>query len=131
MNIRLNALVILMVLLPVHPLVAQTVQTVIESQNLDEAFERVEKGVEGLKVLSERVKTAPESERGALAFRLDQRSIRLMDDIAKLARQIATLPDEDPERQGMMERSRADIARELHNGYLIPERAREIYGYDG
>ena len=110
MNIRLNALVILMVLLPVHPLVAQTVQTVIESQNLDEAFERVEKGVEGLKVLSERVKTAPESERGALAFRLDQRSIRLMDDIAKLARQIATLPDEDPERQGMMERSRADIA---------------------
>jgi len=38
MNIRLNALFILMVLLPAHPLVAQTVQTVIESQNLDEAF---------------------------------------------------------------------------------------------
>jgi small conductance mechanosensitive channel len=106
MNIRLYALVVLMVLLPAHPLVAQTI---IESQNLDEAFERVETGVGGLKVLSERVKTAPVSEQGALAFRLDQRSIRLMDDIAKLARQIATLPDEDPERQGMMERLRADI----------------------
>ncbi|MFC1579076.1 mechanosensitive ion channel family protein [Pseudomonadota bacterium] len=97
----------LLALLPAHPLVAQTVT---ESQSLDDAFQRVEKGVDGLKVLSERVKAAPVSEQGALAFRLDQRSIRLMDDIAKLARQIATLPDEDPERQAMMKRLRADIA---------------------
>ena len=27
-------------------------------------------------------------------------------------------------------RSRADIERDLRNGYLTPERAREIYGYD-
>lgn len=107
MNIRLNALFILMVLLPAHSLLAQTVT---ESQDLDEAFERVEKGVAGLKVLAERVKTAAVSEQEALAFRLDQRSIRLMDDIAKLARQIASLPDEDPERQVMMKRSRAEIA---------------------
>ncbi len=107
MNLSRHALVILLVLLPALPLVAQTVT---ESQDLDEAFERVEKGVAGLKVLVERVKTAAVSEQEALAFRLDQRSIRLMDDIAKLARQIASLPDEDPERQVMMKRSRAEIA---------------------
>ena len=107
MNIRLNALVFLLVLLPPHSLIAQTVT---ESQNLDQAFERVEKRVDGLKVLSDRVETAPVSERGALAFRLDQRSIRLMDDFAKLALQIEALPAEDPARQPLMERSRADIA---------------------
>ena len=107
MNIRLHALVFLLVLLPPHSLIAQTVT---ESQNLDEAFERVEKGVAELKVLSDRVETAPVSERGALAFRLDQRSIRLMDDFAKLALQIEALPAEDPARQPLMERSRADIA---------------------
>jgi small conductance mechanosensitive channel len=109
MNVRALAFfsLFLLVLLPVHSLVAQTVT---ETQDLNEAFERVEKGVAGLEVLVERVKTAAVSEQEALAFRLDQRSIRLMDDIAKLARQIASLPDEDPERQIMMERSRAEIA---------------------
>jgi small conductance mechanosensitive channel len=109
MNVRSLAFLslFLLVLLPVQPLVAETVT---ESQNLDEAFQRVEKGVDGLKLLSDRLETAPVSEQGALAFRLDQRSIRLMDDIAKLARQIAALPEEDPERQATMKRLRADIA---------------------
>jgi small conductance mechanosensitive channel len=107
MNIRFHALIFLLVLLPAYPLAAETVT---ELQDLDEAFERVEKGVDGLRVLAERINTAAVSEQGALAFRLDQRSIRLMDDIAKLARQIASLPDEDPERQVMMKRSRAEIA---------------------
>jgi small conductance mechanosensitive channel len=100
---------ILLVLLPAHTLVAHA-QTVTESQNLDEAIQRIEKTVEGLRLSSKQLETAPESELSALAFRLDQRSIRLMDAIAKLARQVATLPEEDPERRAIMKRMRADLA---------------------
>jgi len=105
---RLILSLILLVLLPAHTLVAQA-QTVTESQNLDEAIQRIEKTVEGLRLSSKQLETAPESELSALAFRLDQRSIRLMDAIAKLARQVATLPEEDPERQTIMKRMRADL----------------------
>jgi small conductance mechanosensitive channel len=106
---RLILSLILLVLLPAHTLVAQA-QTVTESQNLDEAIQRIEKTVEGLRLSSKQLETAPESELSALAFRLDQRSIRLMDAIAKLARQVATLPEEDPERRAIMKRMRADLA---------------------
>jgi len=109
-NIRPLAILcvsLLVALLPVHPLVAETVS---ESPDVDDAFQGIRKSLDGLKVLSERLKAAPESEQGALAFRLDQRSIRLVDDISKLARQISALPAEDPERQDIMDRMRAGIA---------------------
>jgi len=105
-QLAILSLFLLMTFLPAHPLVAETVT---DSQNVDDAFQRIEKSLDGLKVLSERLKTASESEQGALAFRLDQRSIRLVDDIAKLARQISVLPAEDTERQAMMERMRAGL----------------------
>ena len=110
MNIRPLAILcvsLLVALLPVHPLVAETVS---ESPDVDDAFQGIGKSLDGLQVLSERLKATPESEQGALAFRLDQRSIRLVDDISKLARQISALPVEDPERQDMMDRIRVDIA---------------------
>jgi len=109
MNIRSLAFLslLLLALLPAHPLVAQTVT---ESQNLDEAIQGIEKTIEGLKLSSKRLETAAESEQSALAFRLDQRSIRLMDAVAKLVRQVSTLPEEDPERQAIMKRIRADLA---------------------
>ena len=109
MNVRalVFLFLFLLVLLPAQSLVAQTVT---ESPDLDVALERIEKGVGAIKVLSERVKAAPESEQGTLAFRVDQRSIRVMDDITKLARLIASLPDDDPEREAMTKRLLADIA---------------------
>ena len=110
MNIRPLAILcvsLLVALLPVHPLVAETVS---ESPDVNDAFQGIRKSLDGLQVLSERLKAAPESEQGALAFRLDQRSIRLVDDISKLARQISALPAEDPERQDIMDRMRAGIA---------------------
>jgi len=109
-NIRPLAILcvsLLVALLPVHPLVAETVS---ESPDVNDAFQGIRKSLDGLQVLSERLKAAPESEQGALAFRLDQRSIRLVDDISKLARQISALPAEDPERQDIMDRMRAGIA---------------------
>ncbi len=99
----------LLVSLSAHTPVAQA-QTVTESQNLDDAIQRIEKTVEGLRLSSKQLETAPESELSALAFRLDQRSIRLMDAVAKLARQVSTLPEEDPERRAIMKRMRADLA---------------------
>ena len=110
MNIRPLAILcvsLLVALLPVHPLVAETVS---ESPDVNDAFQGIRKSLDGLQVLSERLKAAPESEQGALAFRLDQRSIRLVDDISKLARQISALPAEDPKRQDIMDRMRAGIA---------------------
>ena len=98
---------VLLAFLPPQPLFAQTVT---ETQDLDEALERIEKSVGAIKVLSERAKAAPESDQETLAFRLDQRSIRLMDDITKLARLIASLPDDDPEREAMTKRLLADIS---------------------
>jgi small conductance mechanosensitive channel len=109
-NIRPLAILcvsLLVALLPVHPLVAETVS---ESPDVNDAFQGIRKSLDGLQVLSERLKAAPESEQGALAFRLDQRSIRLVDDISKLARQISALPAEDPKRQDIMDRMRAGIA---------------------
>jgi len=109
MNIRSLALLclVLPLMFPARVLIAQTVT---ESQNLEDAFQSIEKRVEEVRVLSERLKTAPAPEQGALAFRLDQRSIRLMDAIAKLARQVSTLPEGDPEREAIMKRMRADLA---------------------
>ena len=98
---------VLLAFLPPQPLFAQTVT---ETQDLDEALERIEKSVGAIKVLSERAKAAPESDQETLAFRLDQRSIRLMDDITKLARLIASLPDDEPEREAMTKRMLADIS---------------------
>jgi small conductance mechanosensitive channel len=85
-------------------------QEAVSSEQLSESILRVEGSIAKLRQLAEQTGNKSGTDREELEFRLDQRTIRLMDGVAKLTRNVASLPAEDPDRLVLEKRLRADLA---------------------
>jgi len=87
-------------------------QTASESEGVDlEALILdLDQGISELATLSAQVDNVAEMDREALLFRRDERSFSLLMDMDKLARHIAELPADDPQRAAVEQRLRSDLA---------------------
>ena len=85
-------------------------QETISSAELGESILSIEGNIERLKVLAEQTRKESGVDREELEFRLDQRTIRLMGKVARLASRLSSLPAEDPDRLKLEKRLRADLA---------------------
>ena len=89
---------------------ATTAQETPSSVDLGDSILRIESGIERLRLLAEQTSKESGTVREELEFRLDQRTIRLMDGVAKLTRNMAPIPAEDPERLMLEKHLREGIA---------------------
>jgi len=80
------------------------------SDELEQALQHIDDGVDKLRALAERLKSASDQENDALSFRLDQRGIRLVADVTDLVHKLSNLPEDDPERVKIMQRLRQELA---------------------
>ncbi len=71
----------------------------------------LDQGFNDLRALTGQIDTVAELDREAVLFRIDERSFRLLQELDKLARQVAQLPVDDPARVEAERRLRDDMAR--------------------
>ncbi|WP_279252293.1 mechanosensitive ion channel family protein [Candidatus Seongchinamella marina] len=86
-------------------------QEVVSSSKLAKSIDDIDESIILLKSLVENTGTTTEADAEALVFRLDQRIIRLVADIAKLTRHISALPEDDPDRRLLQERVPGDLSK--------------------
>lgn len=86
-------------------------QEVVSSSKLAKSIDDIDESIILLKSLVENTGTTTEADAEALVFRLDQRIIRLVADIAKLTRHISALPEDDPDRRLLQERVPRDLSK--------------------
>ena len=83
----------------------------ISSDKLADSIAGIEDSISRLQPLVEETAKTTATDGEALVFRLDQRIIRLIRDVAKLARYTASLPEDNANRQDLEERLRKDLSR--------------------
>ena len=86
-------------------------QEVVSSSKLAKSIDDIDESIILLKSLVENTGATTEADAEALVFRLDQRIIRLVADIAKLTRHISALPEDDPDRRLLQERVPGDLSK--------------------
>ena len=106
--IRRVPLLVLMICLAGNS-VAQTAGE-SEGVDLEALILDLDQGISELATLSAQVDKVAEMDREALLFRRDERSFSLLMDMDKLARHIAELPADDPQRAAVEQRLRSDLA---------------------
>ena len=79
------------------------------ADRLEELNLQLDTGIEQVTVLSAQVDTVPAMDREAVIFRRDERTFRLLQDLGKLARGAAELPEGDPLREKLTARLRDDF----------------------
>jgi small conductance mechanosensitive channel len=89
---------------------AALAQESIAKPELDKSMLLIEDSIAKLKLLERQIRDTSGADREALVFRFDQRIIRLMDNATKLTRNIATLPQDDPDRLALEKRFRDGMA---------------------
>jgi small conductance mechanosensitive channel len=95
-------------------------QTTEESKvaDLETLIVNLDQGISELEALSAQVDKVAEMDRDALLFRRDARSFSLLMDMDELARHIAELPADDPQRAAVEQRLRNDLA-DVSNGVFL------------
>ena len=106
--IRRVPLLVLMICLAGNS-VAQTAGE-SEGVDLEALILDLDKGISELATLSAQVDKVAEMDREALLFRRDERSFSLLMDMDKLARHVAELPADDPQRAAVEQRLHSDLA---------------------
>ena len=106
--IRRVPLLVLMICLAGNS-VAQTAGE-SEGVDLEALILDLDQGISELATLSAQVDNVAEMDREALLFRRDERSFSLLMDMDKLARHIAEMPADDPQRAAVEQRLRSDLA---------------------
>jgi small conductance mechanosensitive channel len=101
----------LLCLLFAAPLTGMAAQEAVSSSKLAKSIADIEESISRLQPLVEKTGNATESDSHALVFRLDQRVIRLIADVAKLTRYTSSLPEDDPDRKELQERLRQDLSK--------------------
>lgn len=101
---------ILLCLLFAIPLTVTAAQETISSSKLTDSITDIEQSISRLRPLVEESGKNTAADSDALVFRLDQRMIRLIRDVAKLTRYTASLPEDDPDRTLLQERLREDLS---------------------
>lgn len=91
------------------PLTGAAAQDTVSSEKIAKSIADIEKSIGRLQPLVESAEKATDADGEALVFRLDQRLIRLIADVAKFTRYAASLPEEDPDREILLERLRKDL----------------------
>ena len=86
-------------------------QEVVSSSKLAKSIDDIDESIILLRSLVENTGATTEADAEALVFRLDQRIIRLVADIAKLTRHISALPQDDPDRGLLQERVPGDLSK--------------------
>jgi len=81
----------------------------LSSASLNDSMLYIEGSIEKLQLLEEQALTASGGDREALLFRLDQRSIKLIDKVATLTGDLAALPEDDPDRLMLEKRLRTKV----------------------
>ena len=81
-----------------------------EGVDLEALILDLDQGISELATLSAQVDNVAEMDREALLFRRDERSFSLLMDMDKLARHVAELPADDPQRAAVEQRLRSDLA---------------------
>jgi len=81
----------------------------LSSAGLNDSMLYIEGSIEKLQLLEEQALTASGGDREALLFRLDQRSIKLIDKVATLTGDLAVLPEDDPDRLMLEKRLRTKV----------------------
>ncbi len=106
--------ILLLCLLFATPANGIAAQDAIPSEIIAKSIVDIERSISRLQPLVENAGKATDADADgdaeALVFRLDQRIIRLIADIAKLARHTALLPEENPDRLMLQERLRKDLS---------------------
>jgi small conductance mechanosensitive channel len=109
-------------------------QTTEESNvaDLEALIENLDQGIGELADLSAQVDKVAEMDRDALLFRRDARSFSLLMDMDELARHIAELPADDPQRAAVEQRLRNDLADVSNSVFLrIDELDQRIITHTG
>jgi len=96
----------LLCLLFAIPLTVTAAQETISSSKLTDSIADIEQSISRLRPLVEENGKNTAADSDALVFRLDQRIIRLIRDVAKLTRYTASLPEDDPDRLLLQEQLR-------------------------
>lgn len=81
----------------------------LSSAGLNDSMLYIEGSIEKLQLLEEQALTASGGDREALLFRMDQRSIKLIDKVATLTGDLAALPEDDPDRLMLEKRLRTKV----------------------
>ena len=77
---------------------------------LGQLEQRLNTGIEEVLLLSRQIEHASQVDREAIEYRRDQRSFDVLRDLSALARQLASLPEDDPQRQRLVARLQGDLA---------------------
>ena len=101
----------LLCLLFAIPLTVTAAQETISSSKLTDSIADIEQSISRLRPLVEENGKNTAADSDALVFRLDQRIIRLIRDVAKLTRYTASLPEDDPDRLLLQEQLREDLSQ--------------------
>jgi len=80
-----------------------------EGEDVQALVASLERGISELKTLAGQIDTVPEMDREALLFRRDERSFSLLQDMDKIARKAAELPEDDPVRLDVERRLTEDL----------------------
>ena len=102
---------VLLCLLFALPLTGTAKEEPVSSSKLTVSIVDIEERVSRLRPLIEETGKNTAADNDALLFRLDQRIIRLVADIAKLTRHISALPEDDPDRRLLQERVPGDLSK--------------------
>jgi small conductance mechanosensitive channel len=82
----------------------------VSAGELAESIARIEGSIVRLQDLANQTQQSAPLDAEALEFRLDQRIIRLMNDVTRLVRHAVSLPYDNPERNALEERLGEDLA---------------------
>ena len=102
---------VLLCLLFALPLTGTAKEEPVSSSKLTVSIVDIEERVSRLRPLIEETGKNTAADNDALLFRLDQRIIRLVRDVAKLTLATAELPEDDPDRLLLQERLREELSK--------------------
>jgi small conductance mechanosensitive channel len=77
--------------------------------DIRDMVEQLEQSVEELRALYARIESVPEASREALVYRRDGRTIQALQQLDRLVRKAAELPEDDPQRTEVQGRLREDL----------------------
>ena len=93
------------------PAIAASEETsIVSAGELAESIARIEGSIVRLQELANQTQQSSPLDAEALEFRLDQRIIRLMNDVTRLVRHAVALPSDNPDRNALEERLAEDLA---------------------
>lgn len=78
-------------------------------ETLVDLTERLQADIDALRKLSNSIESAPERDRDALIYRRDDRSFRLLNDIQQLVEATVDLPENDPQRQAVVDALKGNL----------------------